>query len=147
VMPVADPTRAVVDTKVVVSRVVAPRGPIAQVMRLCEERRVVLIVSVPILDEYQRVLQEPDIRKLHRLSDAETNLIVDELRLTAEIVVATPIPGAIPMDPKDDKFVEAAVAGGAHYIVSGDKHLLALGSYDGIQIVSPALFVRLFEAG
>ena len=40
-------------------------------------------------------------------------------------------------DPDDDLFVTAAVEGQADYIVSGDPHLLDLGEYLGVKIVSP----------
>ncbi|HEX8228447.1 MAG TPA: putative toxin-antitoxin system toxin component, PIN family, partial [Chloroflexia bacterium] len=54
---------------------------------------------------------------------------------------------AIASDPDDNKFLECAVAGGADYIVSGDKHLLSLGEYEGIRILSPADFLRVLEQG
>ena len=41
-------------------------------------------------------------------------------------------------DPKDDKFLEAAVNGRANVIVTGDKDLLDLHPYRGIAIVTPA---------
>jgi predicted nucleic acid-binding protein len=58
-------------------------------------------------------------------------------------VIPTQKLALIPADPDDDKFVECAVEGKARYIVSGDKHLLGLGSYQGIQVVPPAAFVTL----
>ena len=43
----------------------------------------------------------------------------------------------------DNRILECAVAGQAAFIVTGDrKHLLPLGEYSGIRIVSPADFVR-----
>jgi putative PIN family toxin of toxin-antitoxin system len=44
-------------------------------------------------------------------------------------------------DPKDDKFLDVAVNGGADLIVTGDADLLALGSVEGIPIVMPADFL------
>ncbi len=44
-------------------------------------------------------------------------------------------------DPKDDKFLEVAVAGHADIIVTGDKDLLALHPFEGIPIVTPATFL------
>ena len=47
-------------------------------------------------------------------------------------------------DPDDDKVVECAVVGGATHIVTGDRrHLLPLGSYQGISILSAADFLAL----
>ncbi len=47
----------------------------------------------------------------------------------------------IAADPDDDRVLEAAVAGEADFIVSGDRHLLDLGRYEGIEIVTPARFL------
>jgi len=44
-------------------------------------------------------------------------------------------------DPKDDQFLEAAVAGAADFIVTGDADLLALDPFQGIRIVNPASFL------
>ena len=41
-------------------------------------------------------------------------------------------------DPKDDKFLEAAVNGRADVIVTGDKDLLDLNPFRGIAILTPA---------
>ena len=49
----------------------------------------------------------------------------------------------IAADPSDDMVLACAVAGKADYIVSGDPHLLDLGEYEGIRIVSPAVFVSI----
>jgi putative PIN family toxin of toxin-antitoxin system len=46
-------------------------------------------------------------------------------------------------DPKDDKFLSLAVSGGATYIVTGDKDLLALDPFQGIRILTPSDFLAL----
>lgn len=50
---------------------------------------------------------------------------------------------AIADDPSDNKFIIAAVEGNADYIVSGDRHLKALKSYQQIQILSPNEFLNV----
>jgi uncharacterized protein len=50
---------------------------------------------------------------------------------------------AVCNDPDDDKFLEAAVAATADYVVSGDAALLRLKGYRGIGIVKPAEFLKL----
>ena len=51
-------------------------------------------------------------------------------------------------DPKDDKFLEAAISGSAEFIVTGDHDLLSLDPFRGIHILSPAGFLaRHAEAG
>ncbi|RKZ01447.1 putative toxin-antitoxin system toxin component, PIN family [Candidatus Fermentibacteria bacterium] len=47
-------------------------------------------------------------------------------------------------DPDDDKFIAAALGGKANTIVSGDKHLLDVNGYSGIEIIKPAEFVKQY---
>jgi uncharacterized protein len=46
-------------------------------------------------------------------------------------------------DPKDDKFLELAVNGQADLLVTGDKDLLVLHPFHGIQILTPHDFLRI----
>jgi uncharacterized protein len=48
-------------------------------------------------------------------------------------------------DPSDNKFLEAAVAGQADYIVSGDNDLLSLNPFRGIPIIKPAEFIKTLD--
>jgi putative PIN family toxin of toxin-antitoxin system len=45
-------------------------------------------------------------------------------------------------DPKDDKFLELAVSGGASCLVTGDQDLLVLHPFRGVRIVTPAQFLE-----
>lgn len=47
------------------------------------------------------------------------------------------------IDKKDDIFLECAVEAGADYVISGDRHLTAIGNFEGILIVTPADFLRI----
>ena len=47
-------------------------------------------------------------------------------------------------DPLDDKFLELAVNGNADIIISGDNDLLSMNNFDGIPIVTPAIFMKAF---
>lgn len=52
---------------------------------------------------------------------------------------------AVSRDPDDNRVLEAAVAGGADAIVSGDDDLLSLGEYEGIPIVTAVRFLLMLE--
>ena len=52
---------------------------------------------------------------------------------------------AVTDDPDDNRVLECAVAGNADLIVSGDRHLLRIGSYTGIAIVSVRQFIETAE--
>jgi predicted nucleic acid-binding protein len=60
------------------------------------------------------------------------------LTIQAEIVFAPTLPPVLHDDPSDDKFLEAAVAGKAMHIISGDKHLLKLSEFQGAQVLKPS---------
>src|SRR5688500_15395396 len=117
--------RVVIDTNVIVSRYLSPHGTSAAALLLWERRAFDLLISPPILTEYDRVLREPKIRQLHQKTDAEIDEIIRRIRRAAIQVNPTQQLTVIPNDPDDDKFVECAVEGKASYIVSGNKHLLA----------------------
>ena len=48
-------------------------------------------------------------------------------------------------DPRDDKFLELAVSGGAELILTGDADLLALHPFRGIAILTPAAYLATFK--
>ncbi|HET8523304.1 MAG TPA: putative toxin-antitoxin system toxin component, PIN family [Thermomicrobiales bacterium] len=136
--------RVVVDTNVVVSIYLTPTGPSATILNLLESRAFLLLLSPAITAEYDRVMRYPHIRRLHRKSDEEISRFIGRVSRLAVNVVSTQHLNVVADDPNDNKFVECAVEGGAQCIVSGDKHLLHLGSYMDIQILRPAEFTRLF---
>jgi len=54
--------------------------------------------------------------------------------------------GWVQQDADDDKFIDAALSAGATIIVSGDRHLLALGTVEGIEIVTARQFLDRLAA-
>ncbi|MEK7674855.1 MAG: hypothetical protein AAB676_03340 [Verrucomicrobiota bacterium] len=52
----------------------------------------------------------------------------------------------IAADPDDDAVLECAVVGQAQYLISGDHHLLALGNFQGVQIVKAAEFLAVIQS-
>jgi len=49
----------------------------------------------------------------------------------------------VKQDPTDNRILECAAASGSEYLVSGDKHLLKVGQYRGVKIVTPADFIEV----
>lgn len=137
--------RIVLDTNVFVSSYLSPAGPSARIMRAVRDGAVVPAVSAELLAEYARVLEYPRLVRLHQMTPAR---IGQELALFAGFTVPADlgdIPSVITEDPADDVILATAVAGAARYIVSGDQDLLRLGSYHGIQVLTPAGFLSLQE--
>lgn len=135
----------VVDTNVIITRILVPTGIPAQVIDY--HRTIELLTSEPILAECRRVLRYKRIRARHHLTDERIDLAVDSFREIAVTVSVDMHLDVITKDPDDNKIVECAVVGGADYIVSGDAHLLNVGAYKGIRILSPASFLLLLKRG
>ena len=134
--------RVVLDANQFVSAVLVSVGRPAQILHAWRNGRFELVVSPAILAEVHRVLNYPRLQRKHGWDEAQIDDFL--LNLTS---AATLMPGLLSLrvvldDPTDDKYVACAVEAGAQYIVSGDEHLLQLGQYRGIEIVTPAFFIE-----
>jgi len=69
--------------------------------------------------------------------------ILRVVELYSEMVEPVSFSQPVGSDQDDDKFLEAAIAAGAGYVVSGDRALLNLKSHHGVEIVRPAWFLNL----
>jgi uncharacterized protein len=137
--------RVVLDTNVVVSRYISPRGNPAAILEKWEQERFSLLVSEPILREYQAVLSYEKIQRLHRLSNDEVEAVINSFRVFAETVEINQTVTAVKDDPTDNKFLECALSGNASFLVTGDNHLLQLKDFHGITILDPTSFLAFLE--
>lgn len=133
--------RAVIDTNVLVSGLIRPRGAPGAVLRALRDRRFVAVVSPAILEEIIDVLSRPWLRDKYAIDDQGVEAFLRLLVSRAELVEPHSEFRRC-RDPDDDKFLETAVDGRADRLVSGDADLLALGSIEGVAIVNPAGFLR-----
>jgi len=137
--------RVVLDANVYVSALVGARGAPKQIIDLWHAEAFELLTSDAILDEIERVLNYPKIAELHKLTEAERRELITLLREESHVVHPAQSLHISP-DEADNRYIECAVAGAADYLVTGDKkHLLPLGVHEGIQIVSPAVFLSLLQ--
>ncbi len=131
----------VLDTNVLVSALLFGGVP-RDVLQLVITGKVVCSLSLPILDELRDVLQRP--RFGFSLQQAMT--IVAELSDLCTIVAPTETVQVINADPADNRILECAIQARADAIVSGDAHLLALGTYKAIRILRPSEFIEMVNA-
>jgi putative PIN family toxin of toxin-antitoxin system len=139
--------RVVLDTNVIISSIISNKGAPYQLMKAWHERRFRLVTSRTIIEEVIRVISEPRLKDAFRITDKRIRRI--EKALERDAVLASgnaDVSGAIPEDPSDEKFLAAAIAKKATIIVSGDKHLLNLKSYRGIDILTPRQFLDSLDA-
>ena len=134
--------RVVLDTSVLVSELIRRQGTTGEVLRLLREARFTVIYTTPTMIEIIEVLGRDPFRTKYHIESEDITILVNLLRLRGELV--NPL-GTISVcrDPRDDKFLEAALAGQADAIVSGDADLLVLNPFESIPILRPAEFLAL----
>lgn len=128
---------AVVDNNVYVSSLLSPHGSPARVLDAWRANAFVLVTSEPLLAEFSKVLSYP--RLAPRIAPDARQVIAN---VAARAIIVTPTRSvAVCRDPDDNAVIEAAIAGGADYIVSGDQDLLDLREFEGIRILTPSEFL------
>ena len=137
--------KVVIDTNVLVSAFLSPRGVPARIFKLLEQEAFELLLSEKILHEYAVALRYERVKKVHKLSDEQIVRLLEDLRTSATIIKPTRSLTVVAVDPDDNKLFECALAGGAQFIVSGDAKVQAVKHYQGIEVFSPALFLVMLE--
>jgi len=132
--------RAVVDTGIFVSALIRRKGTIGAVLRGLRAGQYTVIYSTAILVEIIDVLGRDKFRIKYHIEPDDITALVNLIRLRGELVIPAQTITAC-RDPKDDKFLEAALAGAADCIVSGDADLLEMKSFERIPIFRPAAFL------
>lgn len=130
--------RVVFDTNVVVSALMLLGSPPRRAFDAAR-RHSQLLVSEATLEELDDVLRRPKLAG-YVSEDQRLEFLAAYIRDAEDVYVAIRLQEC--RDPKDDKFLELAIAGKATHIVSGDLDLLALSPFRGIVIVTPADFLR-----
>jgi uncharacterized protein len=96
-----------------------------------------LAVTDDILNEIGRVLGTK-----FNVPGEDVQAFRGEILTFATLVTPGERLDAVPADPTDNRILECAVTAGSEVIVSGDKHLLGLGTFRGIEIVSVNAFLQ-----
>ena len=133
--------RAVLDSSTLISAFLKPRGTCSDLLVATDRGAFDLYLSRELLTDMVGPLRgRPKLQERYRYDQRRIDRFCDRLLRVYEVV--PDLPGAVPLDPKDDVIVATAVAARADYLVTGDrKHLLSLGAYEGIQIVTPRAFL------
>ncbi|MDG7007369.1 MAG: putative toxin-antitoxin system toxin component, PIN family [Nitrososphaerota archaeon] len=130
--------RAVLDANVLISALIGGGKPRGLMMALLGQRHA-LILSEGIIAEFSRVSSDEKMRK--HVDDDEIASFLGEVLSRAAFVLPE---GTIPvLGDADDNILAAARAGAADVLVTGDKHLLALGKHGHTRVVTVARAVSL----
>lgn len=134
--------RVVFDTNVLISALITTGKP-KELFHKAAQGQIQLIISKSILKEFSQISKDPRIRKYASEDDVIAFLrIIDKV---AKITNVTSQFKAIKEDPDDDVVVRTAFDGKADYIVSGDKHLLSLGAFRKIRILTVEEMLTLLK--
>ena len=131
--------RLVVDTNVLISAALSPKGAARAVVEVARSANAVLLCSRETFDELRTRLLRP---KFDRYLDQVGRAVYLE-RLTA-VAEWVPITGAALgcRDSDDDKLLETAWLGEADCLVTGDGDLLVMSLCRGVSILQPADFLE-----
>ena len=129
--------RAVADANVVVAAALNPSGTPRRAVDFPLERRAI-VLSAAIVAEIEDVLARPYITA--RIATDDRALLLKSLIERAQFAV-TRESIDICRDPKDNKYIEAALAAEARFVVTGDKDLLVLDPWREIRFLSPRDFL------
>ena len=125
----------VLDTNVLVSAL-GWSGPEHRVYRACRAGNLRMATSNALLAELGRVLMYPKLGFEKRdvaefLADVCSHALIVSPTETVDAVA----------DQADNRVLECAIAARAHWVVSGDRDLLALGQFRGIRIETSSGFL------
>jgi uncharacterized protein len=137
---------------VFVPAVLSENGPAARAFAMAENHAIELFVGAAVLDEVAEVLERPRLRaKSRRLTFQRIDQFLDRIRRIATWVRDGPQVVRLIRDPKDEAYLNLAIAANAEYIVTRDRDLLDLNSKreaasalpDRLRIVTPEEFLSL----
>lgn len=130
--------RIVLDTNVYLSGIIFG-GNSRHILDILISKKASAITSPAILLEISQKLE-----KKFKWSKDQIIVIIKTLAKTAIVVKPKKRLNIVKIDKTDNKIIEAAVEGEVDYIITGDKHLLQIGKYQDIKIISPVKFLSIF---
>jgi len=130
--------RVVLDTNVLVSAIISDGKPRALFGKGIDNQ-FDMLTSEPLLKELARVLRRPKFKT----SPSEIRRVTRALLNSAEVVQVKSKIEVVKEDPEDDMIIETAIDGHADFIVTGDRHLLNLGSFRNINITTVEKALKL----
>jgi putative PIN family toxin of toxin-antitoxin system len=138
--------RTVLDTDVLVAAVRSDRGTSRALLVAALERRYSVLASVPLMLEYESVLNRPEHLEAAGISSADVEILLDALAVVVEPIRISYLWRPILPDSGDDLVLETAVNGRADIVVTFNRgDFEAAVTRFGIEILSPADAVRRME--
>lgn len=132
--------KVVYDTNIYISGIFWSKGNPRKTLLLAEAKTVLVYTSLFILQELDKVLLVD-----FKLSKEEADEIIKHILTYTTVIEPAKNIDVIKTHSPDNIILGCAIGARANYIVSGDKHLLDLGEYEGIKILTPKGFLEEME--
>jgi len=133
-----------IDSNVIISALLkkdsVPAKVVLYVLSNCQ-----LYTSRYILEELEDVLKRPKIKRVIGWDNNRINRYLAGLEEASILLEHPPMLEIIKEDPTDNNILACAIAAQVDYIITGDNHLMQLGNFEGIQIVSPSEFLTTLQ--
>ncbi len=135
-------TRAVFDCMVFLQAAARSTGPAAACLQAVRDGRLELVISPEIVAEVRDVLARPrTLRKFPTLTAEAVDVFVRDIEARAVALSDVPHTFILARDPKDEPYINLAIAARASHLVSRDKHLLDLMADEGFRQAYPNLII------
>jgi putative PIN family toxin of toxin-antitoxin system len=139
------PLCAVLDSTILVSAFLTPRGAADAVLQYAINDRFMCCLAEAIIEETSRRLASPRLQQRYTYGVGDVEMFRRLLRASFVVLADLPPLTGIVRDPNDDMILACAVAASASHVVTRDDDLLALGVYEGITIVTPETFLGMLR--
>ena len=130
--------RVILDTNVILSAIFFGGVP-GHILNAYRDGKITLVLSPEILEEYRETAA-----RLAEKFDVEYDALLEWIAIHSEMEQSLQLPAPVCVDPDDDKFIACALASNAKIICSGDRHLLDVNGYQGIEIIKPRAFAEKY---
>lgn len=130
----------VVDTNVLVAGMLSPFGPPGEIVRMIASGTLRVCFDARILTEYDEVLARPKFQ----FSSELTQALLEQIKTEGLSVAGNPLPARLP-DPTDEPFLEAAIAGAADCLITGNIKHFPSAKRQGAVVLSPNEFLDHFR--
>jgi putative PIN family toxin of toxin-antitoxin system len=137
--------KIVVDANLFARALIKPDSNPGKILELIKQNKVELVISPSIIKEIKRILLIPKIKKYHQKTAQQLDTFFNDLLIFAWVVEGKAEIDVIQADPTDNKYLACALEGEADYIISGDRHLLDVGQYQGIEIIKVKAFLKIWQ--
>jgi putative PIN family toxin of toxin-antitoxin system len=132
--------RVTADTNIIVSGLNFPGNP-RRMLAAAEAGAIRLCVSQSILEEVADVLQRDKLG----WTAAEAKEAIDWISQISDVVSPAQPVDVIKDDPSDNRILECGLAAKSDYIISGDKHLLNLRTFERMPIIKVSDFLAVIQ--